>query len=366
MKIPFKVIGLPVLSLSLLVSGCGDKESGGSGGGSEASSKPLVTKDAKLAIALNLDKDQAFTIVDSYLKMVSDMHVLGEDGLKDAKEMVEACKKDIFACCDSNPKVLEFVEKSGLRDAKLKWAVVSMEDFKVVEGEPRPEGVSVAIGGKFDLEKAIAACEGEKDCDVSFEKTEVEGEKAWRIAPKGDRQSKKLKEAGVDPYVASLGGRLALVAMSQDTLAKQIRLYKKGAEKGDALGGFTAAKGEFLRLYLSGIGELVKQNVPQGELSQLGGFVPNGDKIVTGLQTLTIDTKVDSNGMLSGTIRLKAASEEDADALRTLAKTGLMAATAKVSSDPETPEETKKMIKDIKIGGSDGVVEIQTGASSSK
>ena len=76
MKIPFKVIGLPVLSLSLLVSGCGDKASGD---GSEVSSKPLVAKDAKLAIALNLDKDQAFKIVDSYFKTVSDMHVMDED-----------------------------------------------------------------------------------------------------------------------------------------------------------------------------------------------------------------------------------------------------------------------------------------------
>ena len=164
MKISFKVVGLTALSLSLLASGCGDKGSGGgSGGVAESSFKPLVTKDAKFAIALNLDKDQAFKIVDSYLKMVSDMHVMDEDNLKEAKEKIEACKKDIFACCDSDPKVLEFVEKSGLRDAKLKWAVVSMEDFKLEKGEPRPEGVSVAIGGKFDLEKAIAACEGEKD-----------------------------------------------------------------------------------------------------------------------------------------------------------------------------------------------------------
>ena len=126
---------------------------------------------------------------------------------------------------------------------------------------------------------------------------------------------------------------------------------------------FSAAKGDFLRLNLSGVGELVKQNVPRSELRQINEIVPDGDKIVAGLQNLTIDMKVDPKGMLSGTIRLKAASEEDADAIRTLAKTGLMAATAKLSNAPGTPEGVVKMIKGIKIGGSDGVVEIQTEAS---
>ena len=363
MKIPFKVIGLSVLSLSLLASGCGDKGTdGGSGEAAEASFKPLVTKDAKFAIALNLDKDQAFKIVDFFVKMASDMQILKGDDLEEVKEKIETWKKDIFADCD--PKVREFIEKSGLRDAKLTWAAMSMADFKVVKDEPRPEGFCVAIGGKLDLEKIIAACQGEKDCDVSFEKTEIEGETAWRIVPKRDRQAKEMKEAGVDPYVASLKGRLALLAMSQDTLVKQIRLYRKGEGKGDAFAGFSAARGEVMRLQLSGIGDLVKQNVPRSYLRQIGKIVPDGDELVGGLQSLTIDTKVKPDGMLSETIRLKTASEEDADKLRTLAKTGLMTATAQVSQNPETPDEAKRIIKEIKIAGSDGVVEIQSGIAS--
>ena len=364
MKIPFKSIGLSVLSLSLLVSGCGDKKEGGGGSGdvAEASFKPLATKDAKFAIALNLDKDQAFKIVDFFVKMASDMQILKGDDLEEVKEKIEALKKDVFADCD--PKVREFIEKSGLRDAKLTWAAMSMADFKVAKGEPRPEGFCVAIGGKLDLEKAIAACQGEKDCDVSFEKAEIEGETAWRIVPSRDRQAKKLKEAGVDPYVASLKGRLALVAMSRDTLAKQIRLYRKGEEKGDAFAGFSAAKGELMRLQLSGIGDMVKQNVPRSHLRQIENVVPDGAELVCGLQNLTIDTKVMPDGMLSETIRLKTASEEDADKLRTLAKTGLMTATAQMSKNLGAPEEATKIIKAIKISGSDGVVEVQSGLAS--
>ena len=359
MRISFKVIGLHILSLSLLVSGCGDNSSGKSG----SLFKPLVTKDAKFALALNLDKDQAFKIVDAYLKMVSDMHILEGDDLEEAKEKIEACKKDIFACCDSNPERLEFIERSGLRNAKLSWAVVSMEDFKVAASAPRPVGLCVAIGGKFDLEKFIAARQGEKDCDATFEKMELEGETAWRIVPNGDKQAKELKEANIDPYVASLGGGLALLAISRDTLAKHIRLYRKGAGKGDALDGFSAAKGELMRSHLSGIGEFVKQNVPQDVLREANEVVSGGDKIVAGLQSLTIDTNVNSDGTLSGTIRLKAGSEEDADVIRTLAKTGLMAATAQLSKNSERPEDVQKAFKEIKIAGSDGVVEVKVDAS---
>ena len=361
MKIPFKMIGLSVLSLSLLSSGCGEKKGtgGGSGGGAEVSFKPLAAKDAKFAFALNLDKEQAFKIVDFFFKMASDMQVLKGGDLKEVKEKIAAWKKDIFADCP--PEARAFIEKSGLRDAKLTWAAVSIADFKVVKGEPQPDGLCVAVGGRLDLEKVIAACQGEKDCDVSFEKTELDGETAWRIVPNDEKQAKKLKDENVDPYVASLGGRLALLAISRDTLAKQIRLYRKGVDKGDAFDGFSAVKGKLMRLWLSGIGDLVKQNVPKPYLSQIGKFIPDGEGLVVGLQTLTIDTKVKLDGMLSETIRLKTASEEDADKLRTLAKTGLMTAKAQVSKNAEMPEDAKQIINGIKVAGSDGVVEIQSG-----
>ena len=50
--------------------------------------------------------------------------------------------------------------------------------------------------------------------------------------------------------------------------------------------------------------------------------------------------------MLAETIRLKTASEEDADTIRTLAKTGLMAAKAQLSKESEMPEAVKKLFMD--------------------
>ena len=118
-----------------------------------------------------------------------------------------------------------------------------------------------------------------------------------------------------------------------------------------------------MHLRLCGVGDLVKQYVPRGVLREIGYFVPEGGEMAVGLQSLTIDTKVQADGRLSETIRLKAASEEDADNLRTVAKAGLLAVAAEVSRDRGTPEEVKKLIKDVKIAGSDGVVELRSGVS---
>jgi len=364
MKIPVKMIGLPILSLSLLSSGCGEAKETDERleGGAEVSFMPLATKDAKLALALNLDKEQSFKIAEFFLKVASDMKIFNESDLEEAKAKIEALKKDIFADCPAD--VLAFIEKSGLRDAKLTWAALSMADFKVVKGEPKPDGLCVAVGGKLDLEKVIASCQGEKGCDISFVKTELEGETVWRIVPNDDRQSTELKEANVAPCVASLDGRLALLAISRDTLAKQIRLYRKGEGKGDAFEGFSAAQGELMRLRLSGIGDFVKQNVPKGYLVRIGSVVPNGYELVCGLHNLDIDTKVKPDGMPFETIRLKTASEEDADKLRTLVKAEQMAATAQASQNAATSDEAKKIIDGFNVAGSDGVVEIQSSFAS--
>ena len=372
MTIPFKVIGLSVLSLSLFASGCGDRKSKSSSRpASKASSsevaatpsflstfKPMVTKDARFAFGLNLDKDQAFKVADAYVKLASELSVFDKEDVEDAKSTIAACKKDILTGCD--PKAREFIEKSGLNDAKLRWAVLSVENLKIVDGDPQLDGLSLAIGGTVDLEKVISVGQKESKGEFSFEEVKLEGEKAWRFIPKDAHAIRDMKKAHVDPYVTSLGGRLVLVATSRDALAKQIRLYRKGAEKGDLLAGFSAANGEFMRICWAGIGNLVRQNTSKSDLKAINMFVPNGDALVYGLGNLTIDTKVRPDGMLSDSIRLGAASEADADNIRTLAKTGLMTATAQISRDSKTPDAVKKIIADVKVVGKDGVVEIQS------
>ena len=372
MKIPFKVVGLSVLSISIFVGGCSDRKSESSSrSGSQASSsevvatpsflstfKPMVAKDARFAFGLNLDKDQIFKVADAYVKLASELSVFDAEDVAEAKSTIAACKKDFLSGCD--PKVREFIEKSGLNDAKLRWAVLSVENLKIVDGDPQLDGLSLAIGGTVDLEKVISVGQKESKGEFSFEEVKLEGEKAWRFIPKAANAVRDMKKAHVDPYVTSLGGRLVLVATSRDALVKQIRLYRKGVEKGDALASFSAANGEFMRICWSAIGNLVRQNTSKGDMKAINMFVPNGDSLVYGLGNLTVDTKVRPDGMLTDSIRLGAASEADADNIRTLAKTGLMTATAQISRDSKTPDAVKKIIADVKVVGKDGVVEIQS------
>lgn len=360
MRVPVKIVGLFALSLALFSGGCSDEKSKSSSASEEASSsfRPLATQDAKLVLGLNLDKEQAFKIVDAYLQLTLEAAPVDKEDVLKFKEKIDAYKKDIFADCD--PKTRAFIEESGLHDALFSWVVVSLEELKIEEGKPRLDKLSIAMGGKFDLGKALTACRKKADGAFSFEEEKIEGEKAWYLVPQDKKVLREMKEAHVDLYVTSLDGRLTLLALSRDLLAKQIRLYRKGEGKGNALAGFSAAKGELLLCHLSDIGNLARKNTSRDDLNAIKEILPDGDEIVYGLRNLTIKTKVGTDGLLSDSIRLEAASEKEADQLRTLAKTGLMKAEAQLSEGPkEIPERVKKMFEDVKIGGKDGVIEIQ-------
>ena len=350
------------LALTLaFCGGCDDKKFGSVSPSCRNTFSPLVTKDATVAFGMNLDKDQAFKVVDAYSNLVADF--LGpkkEDEVKDIKEKIAAYKKDLFA--DLDPKSREFVEKSGLRDADIRWAVASVENLKIANGEPQLDGMSLAIGGKVDLEKLISVCLKEPNANVSLEEVKIDGEAAWRIVPRDDKTIKDMEKVRANPHVTSLDGQLVLIAMSRDTLAKQIRLYRDGNVKGDALDGFSAGEGELSRLCISGIGDLLRKNTSRSDFKMVRQFVPDVDKLVYGLRSLTVDTKVRPDGMFSDSLLLETASEKDADHIRTLAKTGLMAATAQMSKRSDIPMGVRKMIEAVKVGGADGKVEIQCGS----
>ena len=358
-----KLIGLSVLSLMFAFSGCGDGKSesgGGSGTSARAASKPLVRKDAQFVIGVNLDKEQAFKIVDAYKQLVFNVAKLEREDIEKAEEKIATYKQDLFA--DIPPDGRKFIDKSGLRDADVRWAVLSMDSLKVVDGVPQMDGFSCAIGGKADLKKLISAIQEEPDVEISFEEMTLEGEKVWRVAPQKEKGIKEMNKAHVDPHVTSLDGGLVLVAMSRDALAKQIRLYRKGEGKGDSLGRFSAADGELMLFHISNIGDLLRRNISRRDLQMINQVIPDGDELVCGLRSLDIETAVRPDGMMSDAIRLETASEKDADKLRTLAKTGLMTASAQMAREPNVPENLKKVFENVKIGGTDGRVDIQCGS----
>jgi hypothetical protein len=344
-----KLIGASALALVLAFGGCSNR-----------GFEPTAGKDAAFALGVNLDKEQAFKIVDAYAKFMFDSSKFDENEARKIKEKIAAYKKDVFM--DAPPRARAFIEKSGLRDATFRWAVVTMERLKFVDGKPQLGGLSVAIGGDVELKKFFSAIREESGEEATFEEVEIGGEKAWHVLPSDDADATLFKKANIDPYVTSLDGQLVLVAMSRDTLEKQIRLYRTGEGKGDALEDFSAADGELMQLHLSGIGDLVRQNVSRRDLRVINRGIANGDELVCGLRNLDVKTTVRRDGLLSDLLRLETASEKDADTLRTLAKTGLMASKAQMARESAVPPGLTKLIDDVTIGGADRQVEVKCGS----
>ena len=358
MRIPSKLIGVPALVLTSAL--CSYGAGWGSSFPSRAAFKPMVTEGAQFALGVNLDKKQAFKIVDAYVDQVFEvLKISGKVNDKEIAEMkgeIASFKEDPFK--EAPEDVRTFLERSGLRDAEFHWALLSLENFRIADSVPQLDGIALAVAGTIDLKRFIEALRQEKVVKAAFEETRIEGETAWRIVPWKD--DKEMEDAHVDPHLTSLDGQLVLVATSRETLVKQIRLYRTWRGHGDALDGFSAADGELLHLHLSGIGDLVRKYAPRDELKGINQVVPAGDQLVLGLGDLDVDDKVLPNGTLNSSLSLRTASEKDADTLRTLAKTGLMVLNAKIAQEPKVPDFVKKLVWDIKVGGADSQFEVRS------
>ena len=106
MKISSKLFFVSAFALSLVICGCG---------GRDKLLSPQVTKDAKFALGVNLDRQQAFKVLDAYFDPICEMMQLGEKETAEAKERVAEYKRDLVA--DAPGEARDFVEESGLRDA---------------------------------------------------------------------------------------------------------------------------------------------------------------------------------------------------------------------------------------------------------
>lgn len=366
-ELTLKFIGTLAMAISLAFSACGDKGAGSADNAAAAPSarqgfSPMVLKGTALALGANLEKEQAYKIVNAYTDRFFAMMKMDADEVNEAKKAIAEFKKDPFKDVDKDAQ--DFLQRSGLGDAEYKWGVVSLEGtVDAADGEPECDGLAVAIAVNADVEKLVSAframAKEKGDDSISFEEVSIEGEKAWHIVPKSECVQKSMQKSKADPFFVSLDGKLVLIAMSRSMIERQIRLFRRGEGKGDALNGFSAAKGELAHISLPNIGEILSKNVPQDGLKVVSEVLPNGEEVVKGLKTLALDIKVSPDGTTKQSISLEAASENDADMLRTLAKTGLIIATAQAVKDESTPKAAVDLIKSIKIEGSDGKIVVK-------
>ena len=286
MKSTFKSLGASVLALSLALCGYGVDW------GRHAPFKPMVTKDARVALGVNLDKQQAFKAVDLYADRICTIAKLDAPATAMVKMRIAAYKDDLFL--DMPADARRDLKEWGVYDANFRWVVISLDAINYAGDVPQVVGLSLALAGKFDFEKFLSLVQKriqeEDSASVTLRKVVVEGENAWQLAPTEASLARQWRKMGIDPHAASLDGQLVLASSSRGELAKQIRLYRNGSGGGDALGGFSAREGELVHLTLPSAREFVPQSLVPGDWLGFGG--------------LEYDLTMSPDGKVSETIRV--------------------------------------------------------------
>ncbi len=350
---------------------CATFAADGKGKASDSAFAPTITDGSTLALGVNFSQQQLFKIADNIVGRLLKMPDADKKSINELRQKIEDCKRDPWA--EAPQDVRDFLKECGLRDFYPRWAVLSLDGPLPIDGDSlNLERMSLAIAADVDLEKLISVVSKKmaetNDDSVSFQKISVGGEKAWQIVPKDGDIVRGISAVNANPHLASLDGKLLLLALSNTTLEEQIRLYRnKGVGKGkdDALGGFAAADGELLRFHVSGIGNMIKDAAPLGRVpnTKQDGLAAEitsiAKKIVMGLQALSADIKTTQDGAVGLTLCLEAASEDDAEVIRTLAGAFLVIAKTCAARSSDVPKEIAAALKSIHIGGLENKIELR-------
>ena len=343
--------------------------------GAARSFEPKAGRDVLMTVGVTLDKQRLARIANTFIdRMEAAMSALpANDGgarqevTKSAKQFIAAFFNDPFA--DAPADVRAFADEVGLRNVRADWGVLSIGDieFDFTTGSPKPKympEMALAIAANIDMEKVVAYAKRkfaeDKTNDAAIKEVQVAGERAWQLVPTTEEAKQDLAKLNLDPYFASLDGQLVLFASTKTVLEKQIQLYRRGMGEGRLLREFKPGNGDLACLGVKEFGALVKKCLPDPEqqMQPIKAAIPNGDKIFFGLRDVTISLSEKPDGNVSFSLKIVAASAEDADALRTLAKTSVMVGTAQLSQNPDVPKQFASSIQRLKIGGTGPVIEV--------
>ena len=354
MRNPLRKIGVSALALTLASGSFGAFEfardvSAPQNSPSSAAFAPMVAEDSVFSICVTLDKKQLSRLLDTVLDQFVQVSGANSEPFVKLKGLIEPYKADPFR--DAPEEVHAFLHDSGLYDADLRWVVVSLDEMPVFKDDNTIPIGSAAVAGRIDLKKFIPAYErlisknGAKEAE--FKEVTVEGEAAWRLV----QLDETTKKNNTDTHIACLDNQLAIAALSPDSLAKQIRLYRSGRRKSPAPVGFSPARGSLVSIYSSEVGKLVQLAMKDSDAKAMTQFIPNGEEILFGLKDSVLDVTASPEGRLGAFLRVNAASEEHAEVLRTLVKTGLMLGRAQLARSPEKSGDLLKVLEAVKVGG---------------
>ena len=351
MKIKMKFLG--VSALALVLCGCGDgspaqkaEQAANAASQTTVADKYSAPKIAEGAImALEFDQRQIDKLQTT---------ALGEEKSKELAKQAWECLSEEF---------LAVIKAAGLENARARWGALSIGEPALKEDMDLKEvpDAAAAISIDIDIEKAVSAIREQlKKAEDGMQLIEVTvvGVRAWKVVDKDG----EFAEMKAEPCFAALDGRLFLLASNLAALEKQIKLYRDGVGASAAFANFTLTNGDLLRLSLKDIGARVKKIVPNPEetLKMLNAFIPDGDKMVLGLKALDFAATATADNGVALKLSLGAASEKDADQLRTLAKTGLMPLTAQLKEAAKENADAKNnlaLVEGLKIAGTEGTFE---------
>lgn len=382
MKLTKCLLCASAAALTLAFAGCkkdskpsdtnGDSRSSGSSAARAFS--PKVNKDAEIVLGLNLDLKKLEKIGDDFfdqtIALVDDEGKVDDEGnkplgeaknqIREAKEVYTKFVKDPFK--DAPSDILRFVEAVGLRNAKVGWAVASVESIALEKGSPLPEKfpeMALAIATDVNVEKIVEHAKREMaekgNGDFAIDEGTLAGKKTWSILPKGERDKRQFKDMQLSPCFTSLDGQLVLIASTPTMLTKQIHLYLEGKDEGKLLSDFKPANGDLARLAVKDIGAILRKLPPREQRKLRLPMVKNGDELVLGFKDVNLALAAKPSRGVELSYSLRTASAKDADSLRTLVKNLISMA---ANPNARLPKKLADSLNRTKVAGEGDVFEI--------
>ncbi len=376
MKGALKFVCASAVALALALDGFGAwkglggrsrRDSGDAPRSSAASFAPAIDRRAIFAVAAGVDREKLWGLADSFLDRLIAASGTGGEPIRHLKANLLEYKKNPFKDLPTDDEVMAFLRESGVLDADFRWAVVSMDEMPDKDGEDSiPEGASLVVAGDVDIEKFLRVTQRKLAEDVEtasrFAEMTLEGERVWHLVPTSETSAREMKEAGIDFYVAWLDRQLAIVTISRDVMARQLRLYRRGEGKIGAMRGDDVYDADAY-FFVSGIGNAVREFASSKDLEDWKA-IPNGEEVCRGLKTLEAKLKAGAGGSVSLSVRVSAASRHDADVLRTVAGLAFVGARSKlVETFGDKGKALANILESVKVGGADDVIEISLNTS---
>ena len=331
---------------------------------SPASFAPAVDRSAVFAVAAGVDREKLWGLADSFLDRLIAASGTGGEPIRHLKAILSEYKKNPFKdlLTDEDDEVVAFLRESGVLDADFRWAVLSMDEMPEKDGEDSiPEGTSLAVAGDVDIEKFLRVTQRklaeDEETASRFAEMTLEGERVWHLVPTSETSAREMKKAGIDFYVAWLDRQLAIVTMSRDVMARQLRLYRRGEGKIGAMRGDDVYDADAY-FFVSGIGNAVREFASSKDLEDWKA-IPNGEEVCRGLKTLEAKLKAGAGDSVSMSVRVSAASRHDADVLRTVAGLAFVGSRSNlVETYGDKGKALANILESVKVGGADDVIEI--------